>query len=50
MESARKRNVRHKYGRHVYRSQDFGLARASIEATLGAYRAAFDIPPEEATP
>jgi hypothetical protein len=49
MESARKHNAQHKYGRHVYRAEDFGLTRESIEATLGTYRSGFDITPEEET-
>jgi len=46
MESARKVNRQHKYGRHRYAIEDFGLTPQEIESRLAAYRARFDVPYE----
>jgi hypothetical protein len=43
MERALRRNVQHRYGRHRYRVQDFGLTPREIEDALGAYRERFAI-------
>src|SRR6185437_4161352 len=37
------RDVQHRYGRHVYRTRDFGLSPARIEETFADYRARFSI-------
>jgi hypothetical protein len=38
------RNRQHKYGRHHYRLEDFGLREKDLEDAFGAYRAQFHIP------
>ncbi len=40
------RNVQHRYGRHVYEPESFGLSREGIEHGLAAYRKRHDIPRE----
>jgi len=40
------RNVQHRYGKHVYRLEDFGLTPASIESRYGYYRERYAIPHE----
>lgn len=42
------RDTQHRYGRHVYRTRDFGLSPAGIEETFAAYRARFAIRREKA--
>ncbi len=42
------RDVQHRYGRHVYRTRDFGLSPARIEETFADYRARFGIRREKA--
>lgn len=42
------RDTQHRYGRHVYRTRDFGLSPAMIEETFADYRKRFDIPHEKA--
>lgn len=37
------RDVQNRYGRHVYRTRDFGLSRVAIEETFVDYRARFGI-------
>lgn len=43
MRAVLERDRQHRYGKHVYRSRDFGLSPALIEETLGGYRARFGI-------
>ena len=40
------RNVQHRYGRHVYEPESFGLSREGIEHGLAAYRKRHGIPRE----
>jgi NAD(P)-dependent dehydrogenase (short-subunit alcohol dehydrogenase family) len=42
------RDVQHRFGRHVYRTRDFGLSPALIEETFADYRARFAIRREKA--
>jgi NAD(P)-dependent dehydrogenase (short-subunit alcohol dehydrogenase family) len=42
------RDTQHRYGRHVYRTRDFGLSPAAIEETFADYRARFAIRREKA--
>jgi NAD(P)-dependent dehydrogenase (short-subunit alcohol dehydrogenase family) len=42
------RDVQNRYGRHVYRTRDFGLSPARIEETFADYRARFAIRREKA--
>lgn len=42
------RVVQNRYGRHAYRTRDFGLSPARIEETFGDYRARFAIRREKA--
>ncbi len=44
----RKRTVQHKYGRHHYALEDFGLDAERIEAEFGFYRSRYGIPVEGA--
>lgn len=46
-QQARARNVQHKYGRHHYRLEDFGLSPEIIECELGFYRERHHIPHEQ---
>jgi hypothetical protein len=41
MEDARRRNTQHKYGKHEYRLEDFGLDAKTIAPTFDAYRKRF---------
>lgn len=41
-------NPRHKYGRHVYRAEDFGLSAERIDEAFGAYVGHHRIRPDEA--
>ncbi|MFO0692108.1 MAG: SDR family NAD(P)-dependent oxidoreductase [Polyangiales bacterium] len=41
------RDKQHRYGRHVYRTRDFGLSPAMIEETFASYRSRFSIPKEK---
>ena len=45
----RKRTVQHKYGRHAYALEDFGLDPERIEETFGFYRTRYGIPIEDAS-
>ena len=40
------RNVQHRYGRHVYDAESFGLTRDAIERAIGSYRRRYGIPYE----
>jgi len=42
--------VRHKYGRHHYRLEDFGLTAERIEREFGAYRERYGIPAGDRPP
>ncbi|MDH3201006.1 MAG: sulfotransferase [Myxococcales bacterium] len=46
MEGSRKANKQHKYGRHKYALEDFGMAREDIESAMASYRARFEVPYE----
>jgi hypothetical protein len=46
IEEARRTNVRHKYGRHSYRLEDFGLTRNMIAQEFAVYRGRFDVSEE----
>jgi hypothetical protein len=46
LEATRRDNPQHKYGRHAYRLEDFGLSERGVEPLLAAYRARFALPPE----
>jgi NAD(P)-dependent dehydrogenase (short-subunit alcohol dehydrogenase family) len=43
VEAVAARDTQHRYGRHVYRLEDFGLDDARIEAELGFYRERYAI-------
>ena len=43
MGSTRKRNPQHKYGKHAYQLEDFGLSAEGVETLFAAYRSRFDI-------
>jgi hypothetical protein len=45
-QSSRQRQKQHKYGRHVYRLEDFGLSEEQIEHDFGFYRERHRIPVE----
>lgn len=45
-EATSKRNVQHRYGKHVYRLEDFGLTRDGIERQYAFYRRRYGIPYE----
>lgn len=44
------RDVQNRYGKHVYRSRDFGLSRTQIEETFADYRQRFAIRHEKQEP
>jgi len=44
--ASRQQQPQHKYGRHHYRLQEFGLSPALIEQEFGFYRERYDIPVE----
>jgi hypothetical protein len=46
MESARKVNKQHKYGRHKYSLADFGMTKDDVESRIAAYRTRFNVPHE----
>jgi hypothetical protein len=46
MESSRKVNKQHKYGRHKYSLADFGMTRDDVESRLAPYRTRFNVPYE----
>ena len=41
MEEAQRSNVQHKYGKHEYRLEDFGLDAKKLEPMMKAYRERF---------
>jgi hypothetical protein len=43
MVDTRERNPQHKYGRHRYRLEDFGLDAARVEPLFARYRSRFDV-------
>ena len=43
MAGAKARNRRHRYGRHVYRLEDFGLDGTQVDESFGFYRQRYDI-------
>lgn len=46
MQTSRKVNKQHKYGRHKYAIEDFGLTPDDIESKIAPYRARFQVPYE----
>lgn len=46
MEASRRVNKQHKYGRHKYAIEDFGMTRDDIESRIAPYRARFQVPYE----
>lgn len=46
MEASRRVNRQHKYGRHKYAIDDFGMTRDDVESRIAAYRARFQVPYE----
>jgi NAD(P)-dependent dehydrogenase (short-subunit alcohol dehydrogenase family) len=47
MKRVSERDVQNRYGKHVYRTRDFGLSPTRIEETFGDYRARFAIKREK---
>ena len=46
METSRKANKQHKYGRHKYSLADFGMTKDDVESRIAPYRARFNVPYE----
>ncbi len=46
MEASRKVDTQHKYGRHKYALEDFGLTRDDVESAVASYRTRFQVPYE----
>ncbi len=46
MEASRNVNKQHKYGRHKYALEDFGMTRDDIESKMASYRTRFQVPYE----
>lgn len=46
MEASRTVNKQHKYGRHKYALEDFGMTNEDIESAVAAYRTRFQVPYE----
>ncbi len=46
METSRKVNKQHKYGRHKYSLADFGMTQADVETRIAPYRTRFNVPHE----
>lgn len=46
MEASRKVNRQHKYGKHKYALEDFGLTKEDVEPRIAEYRARFNVPYE----
>jgi hypothetical protein len=44
--ATQEKNRQHRYGRHVYHLEDFGLSKAAIESQFGFYRNHYRIPHE----
>lgn len=47
MEATRRKETRHRYGRHVYDIRDFGLSRETIDAAFSEYRERYQVPYED---
>ena len=47
-ESIARENTHHRYGRHTYRLDDFGLTRESVERCFSFYRREYQVPHEQA--
>ena len=47
-EDAASENTQHRYGRHVYGLEDFGLTRESVEQCFSFYRREYGVPHEQA--
>ena len=47
-ENAATENARHRYGKHVYRVDDFGLTGESVERCFSFYRREYGVPDEQA--
>ena len=47
-QDALRTKVQHRYGRHVYRLDDFGLTRESVEQCFSFYRREYRVPHEQA--
>lgn len=45
-EDAARENTQHRYGRHVYRLEDFGLTAESVERCFSFYRREYGVPHE----
>ena len=46
-ENAARENTQHRYGRHVYRVDDFGLTGESVERCFSFYRREYGVPREQ---
>ena len=46
MDASRKVNKQHKYGKHRYSLEDFGMTKEDVESRIAVYRARFDVPYE----
>jgi uncharacterized protein YjiS (DUF1127 family) len=46
MKASRKVDRQHKYGRHKYALEDFGMSRDDVESRVARYRARFEVPYE----
>ena len=46
MEVSRKVDKQHKYGRHKYAVEDFGMTKDDIESAITSYRTRFNVPYE----
>jgi hypothetical protein len=46
MESSRKVNKQHKYGRHKYSLAEFGMTKEDVESRIAPYRTRFNVPYE----
>jgi len=46
MEASRKVNKQHKYGRHKYALEDFGMTEDDVESRIAPYRVRFNVPYE----
>jgi len=46
MEASRKVDKQHRYGRHQYSLEDFGMTEADVEPRIATYRARFNVPYE----
>jgi hypothetical protein len=46
LEASRKVNKQHKYGRHKYALEDFGMTEDDVESRIASYRSRFNVPYE----